>query len=199
LLVLFIVSITGCTKDENEDVVDQKITVQGNLYENCDNNPAQNFELILLNNGQETYNTTNQNGEFIFHYIKNDKGDMSIRYKVVPNSSQLIMNNIPQGSNISNLNLYLETYEIVNVNLDVKNTYTSADTLYITNSIGGKYPGPFTTGFLFVDSNYTSGSMDFMGDEIIIGYKLNDLPILHSSISFKDYCGDPKEVSILIE
>lgn len=149
--------------------------------------------------------TTDADGNFEFTYsadIAEDK--LAIRASSGFGFVKLI-SGIPL-QNISDLKVYYAGRYNLNINLNVINSYTNADTLYLSNSSFQnfliKFAGPFSTGTILSLQNVTTnGEMKYGFNTGNLGYKISrngsneyiykDYPIENNKL-----CGDTVVVTL---
>ena len=188
ILKLFMVflattQLIGCSKEEDNTVY----TIQGRLLDDCNNQPVNNLVLSLYqttidgilgghHGGEILANAeTDLNGNFTFQFKDKDGGELQIEY-VLPGSYQRIMSKLPTKTNLSGLIVYMNAVFHSNIYLDVKNSYTSNDTLHYTDNNINEHTfivGPFRSGLLMKLIDHSIPEMYYEGNSYRFQYWIN--------------------------
>ena len=150
----------GCSKEEDETIY----TIQGTLYEDCSEKPVAN-KIIRLYQPEISYwfgsnpvggvlatTLTDEKGGFVFQFT--DKGGLYQQIDCYTSSYYTyasLVEHLPTKTNLTGLSLYLSVTYSANIYLDVKNPYSSYDTLYYTDANVAKHrhiTGPFHSQLL---------------------------------------------------
>lgn len=180
LFFLFLIAlfINSCEK-----VSENKISIKGHLYSDCNRQPLSNVLLQLYkpNTGAGQGGitilsevTTAQDGSFQFDIIST-LHQLTLRRD---GSSGEIMYNIPGENTIENVEVFSPAKTIIEVRLNVQHPYTNQDTLYVTDYdnvyVKKKVAGPFATGVLYTSTNFTIPIPNYLNSDMDIGYKINN-------------------------
>ena len=167
LIILTIITISFSCKKK---VINGTYTVKGYLYRDCSKAIVKNYPLALMNRYYENNYpkyvtlatcTTDAAGYFEFTYSNPADGNIYINEAGTPYPGYI--NNLPI-QNIDSLVVLQMPKATVNVKLQIINSYTTKDTLFIggSNSSGGSYKiGPFYNGQLLSPFNYTLQNLEY--------------------------------------
>ncbi|HUC79529.1 MAG TPA: hypothetical protein VMR70_01385, partial [Flavisolibacter sp.] len=149
---------SGCVKGKGD-----QYTIAGRILLGCTSTPFANREVYFFqgisSNGVSTSGgdlgktTTDANGYFSFKYIT--KNDEDIKIQSAPGSP--IIQGVPGDQNLNDIRVYTRPSTTIQVKLNVLKTYSSQDTLYITDFRNNNLlaiPGPFTSKILYYAKDY---------------------------------------------
>lgn len=162
LSILFISLLnTSCRKDGG-----RKYTIKGQIFQSCTSTPIANQEISFFqgisSNGLSTSGgdlgttITDANGNFSFTYTAKNGSDIKIQ-KAAGAGFATIIHGVPGDQNLENIKIYFRPSTTVQVKLNVSKSYSSFDTLYITNFRNTSLlaiPGPFTSKVLYNAEDY---------------------------------------------
>lgn len=157
-------------------------TINGYLYENCSMTPVSNDYIELIqgitggmgptNGGSLVSGYTDVNG--YFELVFDSQNNQTI--KLMDESIELILD-IPSNKDTKGLIVYRQPTCKIQVSLNVMNTYTETDTLYMTdlNNVLDVYKvaGPFENGFVYEASNFELLEMGYDSNPLTIRFNIN--------------------------
>ncbi len=160
LFVFTSLCMISCKSNKDEETV-PTIQLSGRVFHSC-NTPIKNDTIYIVRSGTSSLAGTSEStsetvvtdslGNFCNHFpLKGGEKTISIRYGVRP-----ILQGITTLSNTNDIVAYFETVSCIQVRLNVLHSYTSNDTLSITDlGTNGllKIPGPFSSGVLYTAPN----------------------------------------------
>lgn len=146
---------------------DKSFVLEGRLMKDCDT-PEANMEMFLKRNyllkqkGGEIISEfkSDENGYFRALYVRKNRTNLRLGVHY-DDKNHMVLNYIPNNENLNLGNVYYFpiTTSII-IHLDVKNSYTSNDTLLYRNYDYSEYPslekrkaGPFQSGVLDTMNN----------------------------------------------
>ena len=190
LLVLscLVLCFQSCKKDIDSPGDGPTYIITGRLFQDCTMLPVSNQAIDLfqeystgldghLNGGVLAQTTTDGNGNFKFEFKDMDGFTESIRISAGQGFTKLI-ENIPPNKSISNIEVFISLTSNIEVSLQVLNTYTSSDTLFITDfrdlSNKLKVAGPFINSTLYTAVDFPILNINYSGNNESIGYKINN-------------------------
>lgn len=157
-------------------------TISGYLYEDCSMAPLPNHYVELIQGLTGGLGPTS--GGFLvsgytdstgyFELVFEDQNGQAI--KLMDASSELMLE-IPGRQDSKDLIVYRHPTCNAQVSLNVLNTYTEEDTLYMTdfNNVLDVYKvaGPFDSGLLYEVANYELLSMNYISNSFTFRYNIN--------------------------
>lgn len=198
-LVIFstLILLFGCTKKEQiPDEEEPEYKISGHLYLDCDENIANDVQLVLIQwkdawgNGSRydfvDETVTSSDGSFEFNYKDNGGDLLTISCKTQFGYSSML-DGVNNKANLKNVDVYFNRYFNANLYLDVhEETYTNLDTIiaydYDNNKVL-RFHGPFKDMLL---------------------YKVEKLPLLNETYPYTNFSlgiefqGDAKSKGFLI-
>jgi len=186
-LTSIILLFSSCKDDIDSPGDGPTYTITGKLYQDCSMQSVANQAVDLfqeystgvggLNGGILAQTTTDVNGKFTFNFKDMDGFTESIRIPAGQGYTKLL-ENIPQNQSISNIDVFISLTSNIQISLQVSNTYTSSDTLFITDfrnlSEKLKVAGPFLNGTLYTAINFPILNKKYTGNGESLGYKINN-------------------------
>ncbi len=180
-LTAVIIFVT-CKKDTK-----QLTTLSGHIYKDCSKQPLANTEIVFFqpvssdlllqtSGGIVGTATTDLTGYFKASFMPVNNNALKIQEKVGLGYNTL-MEGVP--GNVEGLKIYEHSATNIQVLLNVINSYSANDTLYITNfnnlNEKMKITGPFNTGILYNTNKYPLASLSYYADQnnTSLGYKIN--------------------------
>lgn len=187
---MLITFFSSCRKDIDQSGDGPTYTITGKLYLDCSMQPMSNQKVDLfqtysstlggnLNGGILAETTTDSDGYFKFEFKDLDGLEEKIRIPA-GQGYKVLLDYIPQNENVYDLKVYVTPRTNIKVVLTALNTYSTNDTLLITDfrnlAEPLKLPGPFNSGIVYEMPDFSLINLSYVQNILDSGYKLNNNP-----------------------
>ena len=202
----------SCSKmEEEQDKSEQLYTISGTLFEDCSGIPVSNLDLRLfqaeiknlagktIKGGVLANTSTDAEGRFIFQFYDKDGLYQQIDF-FTGLSHSTIVDYLPSRTNLSNLVIYLHPTYSADIILEVKNSYSSTDTLFYTDANEAKHKyitGPFQNGLLYSAVNQKALNWRYPDASGVFQYWINHGNVIQ--YAYKAKVCDNTEIRVSIE
>ena len=196
---MLITFFTSCRKDIDQPGDGPTYTITGKLYLDCSMQPMSNQKVDLF----QTYSSTlggNLNGGILAETITDSDGYFKFEFKDLDGLEEkiriptgqgykVLMDYIPQNQSFYDIDVIANPTSHIKVSLNATNSYTSSDTLYLTDfrnlSQKLKIAGPFTNSIAYVANNFGIINNTFSGSSEELAYAINNSTWKFVSFQFK--------------
>lgn len=213
---LFIISaislifLNSCKKESSKT-----FSISGRMLEDCSQQPYANKEISFFqrigadwvgqtSGGELGTTMTDANGNFTFKYKPQNSNDIRIQ-EAAGFGFNPIIENIPSGENVKNLNFFRNPRYKLQVILNVTNPRQTGDTLFITDYSGIyylKYPCPLSSGVLYTNTNATKSPSQLNNNQLsLTWYFKNESSVKYRrTVAIDNFCiPDTMRVSVDIK